>query len=60
MNPKGKKPMPTVPEEWVSHAESDLAIARLGDGKPGVLASADLFSCPAGSREGIKGCFTFS
>ncbi|MCX5809947.1 MAG: HEPN domain-containing protein [Proteobacteria bacterium] len=59
MNPKGKKPILTMPEEWVSHAESDLAIARLGDGKPGVLPQQICFHAQQAAEKALKAVLLF-
>ena len=37
MNPPPKKRIPTTPEDWLTHAFSDLKLAQLGRENEGVL-----------------------
>jgi len=54
MNPHSKKPVPSSPGEWISHAESDLKLAQLAVGDPDIRAGQVCFHAQQAAEKAIK------
>jgi len=54
MNPKGKGRVPGFPEEWLSHAKSDLRLAHLAAGDELVRREQVCFHAQQAAEKAIK------
>lgn len=54
MNPKGKGRVPGFPDEWLSHAKSDLRLARLAAGDEFVRKEQVCFHAQQAAEKAIK------
>jgi HEPN domain-containing protein len=54
MNPRTKKPVPSSPEEWMSHAKSDLRLALLAAEDPYIRLEQVCFHAQQAAEKAIK------
>lgn len=54
MNPKGKGRVPGLPNEWLSHAKSDLRLAYLAAGDEFVRREQVCFHAQQAAEKAIK------
>ncbi len=54
MNPKHPKQVPGSPEEWMSHAESDLRLARLAASDESICVEQVCFHTQQAAEKAIK------
>ncbi|OGP69034.1 MAG: hypothetical protein A2170_06225 [Deltaproteobacteria bacterium RBG_13_53_10] len=54
MNPPDKKRLPGSPEEWLSHARSDLKLAKLGKATPDILSQQTCFHAQQAVEKALK------
>jgi HEPN domain-containing protein len=54
MNPDGSGKIPGSPAEWMSHAESDLKLARLAAGDPSIRREQVCFHAQQAAEKAIK------
>jgi HEPN domain-containing protein len=59
MNPQNNRRIPGSPKEWVSHAESDLRLARLGSMDPQIFRGQVCFHAQQAAEKAIKGVLLF-
>ncbi len=54
-----RKRLPVTPVEWLSHAESDLNLAKLGKGKDKVLPEQICFHAQQAAEKALKSLLLF-
>lgn len=54
MNPRSKKLIPSSPDEWMSHAESEVKLARLAVGDPNIRGEQVGFHAQQAAEKAIK------
>lgn len=54
MNPENEKDAPGSPAQWITHAESDLRLARLGADDPSVLGTQVCFHAQQAAEKAVK------
>ena len=59
MNPQNNRRIPGSPKEWLSHAESDLRLARLGSMDPQIIRGQVCFHAQQAAEKAIKGVLLF-
>ncbi|MCR4290073.1 MAG: HEPN domain-containing protein [Candidatus Scalindua sp.] len=60
MNPPPEKQILTTPEDWLTHAFSDLKLAQLGRGNEGVLHEQVCFHTQQAVEKTLKAVLLFS
>jgi HEPN domain-containing protein len=60
MNPPAKKRLPVAPEDWLTHAFSDLKMARLGNEDKEILAEQTCFHAQQTVEKSFKAVLLFS
>ena len=59
MNPQNSRRIPGSPEEWLSHAESDLKLARLASKDPQIIRGQVCFHAQRAAEKSIKAVLLF-
>jgi len=59
MNPKGGRKIPGSPEEWMSHAESDLRLARLAATDTSIRLEQICFHAQQSVEKAIEAAFSY-
>jgi hypothetical protein len=59
MNPPAKKRLPVAPEDWLTHAFSDLKMTRLGNENKEILAEQTCFHASRRLRNRSKRFYFF-
>jgi HEPN domain len=59
MNPQNSRRIPGSPEEWLSHAQSDLRLAHLGFKDPQIIRGQVCFHAQQAAEKAIKGVLLF-
>jgi len=59
MNPQNSKRIPGSPEEWLSHAESDLKLASLASKDPQIIRGQVCFHAQQAAEKSIKAVLLF-
>jgi HEPN domain-containing protein len=59
MNQKNHKRVPGSPAEWLSHAESDLRLARLAANDPQIIPGQVCFHAQQAAEKSIKAAMLF-
>jgi HEPN domain-containing protein len=54
MNPRNSNRVPGSPEEWLSHAESDLRLARMASKDPQIVRGQVCFHAQQAAEKAIK------
>jgi HEPN domain-containing protein len=54
MNPPGSKRLPTSPDEWLTHALSDLKLGKLGQKNKGILRQQICFHAQQAAEKAFK------
>ena len=54
MNPPRKKGLPSSPQNWLNHAESDLSLARLAQGRKEILSEQVCFHAQQAVEKALK------
>ena len=54
MNPQGSKHLPASPDEWLTHALSDLKLGKLGQKKKGILRQQICFHAQQAAEKAFK------
>jgi HEPN domain-containing protein len=54
MNPRGSKRLPASPDEWLTHALSDLRLGKLGQKSKGILRQQICFHAQQAAEKAIK------
>lgn len=60
MSHNNKKRLPSSPEEWMSHANSDLSLAKIGQGNKDVLPEQICFHTQQAVEKALKAVLLFS
>ncbi|MDH4265127.1 MAG: HEPN domain-containing protein [Deltaproteobacteria bacterium] len=59
MNPQNSKRIPGSPREWLSHAESDLRLAKLAANDPYIIGGQVCFHAQQAAEKSIKAALLF-
>ncbi len=59
MNPQNSKRIPGSPREWLSHAESDLRLAKLAANDPFIMGGQVCFHAQQAAEKSIKAALLF-
>ena len=59
MNPQNSKRIPGSPREWLSHAESDLRLAKLAANDPYIMGGQVCFHAQQAAEKSIKAALLF-
>jgi len=59
MNPKNTRRIPGSPEEWMSHAKSDLHLARLAASDESILLEQICYHTQQAAEKAIKAVLLF-
>ena len=54
MSPPSRRSVPGVPGEWLTHAQSDLNLARLGRGRDDILPAQICFHAQQAAEKALK------
>ena len=54
MSPPSRRSVPGVPSEWLTHAQSDLNLARLGHGRADILPAQVCFHAQQAAEKALK------